>query len=1020
MFGFRLAFEFPGYLWLLIGIPFLWWVSFRALAPLGFFRRWLALLFRTLVLTGLVLALAGVQLVWTSDRVTVMYLLDQSESIPEAKRQLMLDYVIRNVSRHRDVAREDRAGIIVFGREATIEIPPFDDNIPKIRRLESYIGRRDATSLESALVLAQAAMPADTSRRLVIVTDGNENLGDAQKLAARLAESGIGIDVVPIVLESKAEVLVEKIDLPSDIRKGQPFEARVVVNAYTDGEDAPPVQGRLQVTRLNSEASESSGREELLLDEPTTLKPGKNVYSLQDQIDQPAPYTYKARFVPDESSDDGIKENNEASAYTYIRGQGRVLLIEDFSNRGQYDLMAERLRTANIEVVIRPSDQLFGSLAELQAYDAVILAGVPRVSGDAGDTIVTFDDDKVDMLVRNTQRLGAGLLMIGGPEAFGAGGWTGTKLEEAMPVDFQVKNKKVEAVGALAMIMHACEMAQGNYWQKVIANSALEQLGPVDEAGVLHWNMTGDSWLWGGSNGLLPVGPNKPAMLAAVRRMTPGDMPAFDNSMRMAAASLRRSNASMKHCIIISDGDPSPPTGSTIAAFRDNKITISTVAVAGHGTTGSNRLRDIATQTGGKYYEVRNAKALPRIFQREARRVARPLVYENASGVAPEIVYPHPALEGIDTLLPPITGFVLTQTKNSPLAQVLIRSPLPVEEENSTILAVWNYGLGRTAVLTTDSGGRWAQSWNDWGDYDKFFSQTVRWLMRPTGDTGKFDLATQVRDGQVQVVVSALDKEDAFLNFLDMNASAVGPEMQDIPLQMQQTAPGRYVGSFPADQAGSYFVNISPQAGSAPLTTGVTVPYSEEFRVRDTNQALLDALAKSKPSGGSEGQVTEPLAAESMDDVVDHDAFRTGLALARSMRDAWPWFVFVACCLFLGDVMVRRVAISFDWVGRLFATPGNESEEAPSRLKALQERKQALGESIDRRRAAVRFEPEPEPDASSIQGKASAAKARKDRSDLPKIRPSDVPASLTPQPDAKSYTERLLEAKRRARKDQEE
>jgi len=234
MFGLRLGFDHPGFLWLLAALPLLWWFSFTSLAALGPLRRVLALLLRTAVLSGFILALAGVQLVWTSDRTTVMYLLDQSESIPAAKRQQMLDYVIASVRAHRDQTRQDRAGIVVFGREATIEIPPFDDDIPQLRRLESYLGRTDGTSLEAAFQLAQASMPADTSRRVVIVTDGNENLGNARELAARLGEAGIGIDVVPVELDSRAEVLVEKIDLPADIRKGQPFEARVVIDNYID------------------------------------------------------------------------------------------------------------------------------------------------------------------------------------------------------------------------------------------------------------------------------------------------------------------------------------------------------------------------------------------------------------------------------------------------------------------------------------------------------------------------------------------------------------------------------------------------------------------------------------------------------------------------------------------------------------------------------------------------------------------------------------------------------------------
>ncbi|MDB4654401.1 VWA domain-containing protein, partial [Rubripirellula sp.] len=203
----KLGFDHPGYLWLLLALPILWWIGYESLGALGKIRRAFALILRTVVWTVIVFAVAGVQMVWVSDRVTVMYLLDQSESIPQPQRAEMLEYVIDNVKKHRERAREDRAGIIVFGRDASIEIPPFDDDIPNLRRVESMRGRADATNLESALNLAQASMPEDTARRIVIVTDGNENLGQAKKLAARIAGSGIGIDVVPVMLSSENEVL---------------------------------------------------------------------------------------------------------------------------------------------------------------------------------------------------------------------------------------------------------------------------------------------------------------------------------------------------------------------------------------------------------------------------------------------------------------------------------------------------------------------------------------------------------------------------------------------------------------------------------------------------------------------------------------------------------------------------------------------------------------------------------------------------------------------------------------------
>lgn len=1009
MLPYRLGFEHPIYLWLLLALPVLWYVGFRSLGVLGKTRRVFALALRTLVWTVLVFALAGVQLVRVSDVITVMYVLDQSESIPAAKRQVMLDYVVRNVKRHRDSRRGDKAGIIVFGRDASIEIPPFDDEI-RLRRLESLMDRSDATNLESALNLAQATMPDDTARRIVVVTDGNENLGQARKLVARVAAAGIGIDVVPVMLSANSEVLVEKMDLPTDIRKGQPFEARIVVTNYADSAkvDQQPTQGKLRVKQKVGD------NESILLEQDITLDPGKNVFPMRHTIDRPAPYIYEAEFVPAGKDDDGLRQNNSATAYTHVRGQGRVLLIEDRNpeREGDFELLIGTLRDNNIEVVTQKNDNLFGSLAELQAYDAVILAGVPRVSGSNENEIVSFSDPQIEMLVRNTQQLGAGLLMIGGPEAFGAGGWTGSELEKAMPVDFKIKNAKVQAVGALALIMHASEMADGNHWQKVICKSAIEQLGPSDLAGVLHWNFQGDAWLWGGSPGapgLLEVGPNRRSMLARISKMTPGDMPQFDPAMKMAAKSLSGAPASVKHCIIISDGDPSDPMPGTIAAFKNANITISTVAVASHGLAGSQRLQKIATQTGGKYYSVKSGRALPRIFQREARRVSKPLVYEPPGGAVPEVIFPHAMLDGIDRVLPPISGFVMTQTKDSPLAQVLIQSPKPDQPENATILAAWTYGLGRTAVLTTDAGARWASAWNDWEDYDKFHSQLVRWLMRPTGDTGKFTIATSVKDGQVQVVVNALAKDDSFLDFLEMNATALDAQLNPIPLTMRQTAPGRYIGSFPAETAGSYFVNVVPGPGAAPLTTGVTVPYSDEYRVRETNLALIESLAATEPTGGDPGEVTVPLENQASEELLNTNAFRGGLALARSIRDAWPWFILGGCCLFLTDIMIRRIAFDFGWVARAIKKMRGEQDSAAevvTRLDALRKNKSQIDENLEKRRASVRFEPT----------RVESADEDVQLSDLGSSSAKSTETKSTAAPEQTSYTERLLEAKRRARK----
>src|SRR5687768_5961861 len=113
MFGeYRIDFESPWYLLLLGLLPVLWWFSFRSLAGLGRYRRLLAIGLRTVVLVLLIAAVADIEFKRTSDRMTVIYLLDQSLSIPESQRKEMIAFVNAAIKEHRK--DKDRAGVVVF------------------------------------------------------------------------------------------------------------------------------------------------------------------------------------------------------------------------------------------------------------------------------------------------------------------------------------------------------------------------------------------------------------------------------------------------------------------------------------------------------------------------------------------------------------------------------------------------------------------------------------------------------------------------------------------------------------------------------------------------------------------------------------------------------------------------------------------------------------------------------------------------------------------------------------------
>lgn len=1014
MFDWSIGFDKPWYLLLLAILPVIWVMSFKGLVGLGRVRRVCVLLLRSAVIALIVLALSEIQVKRSTDRVAVIYVLDQSESVPLSKRRVMREYVMRSVTEHRE--RDDLAGVVVFGRTAKVDHPPIDDDLLAVG--ESVVEWPDATNIAAALKLAQALFTDETAKRIVLVTDGNENIQDALQVAHSLAEDGIGIDVVPVALESRAEVAVEKITIPADLRKGQTFEPRVVINNYGDQQTT----GTVLITQRSAKA------EDRIAEFKVSLDPGKNVFGSNTyKIQRPDLFTFKAEFTADDPKSDRVRANNQATAYTHVRGEGHILLIEDADHPGEFTHLVQRLSEQNLEVTMMDSANLFRDPVELLKYDSVILANVPRTSGDDFAKVTSFSDDQIRALVRNTEQMGCGLVMIGGTNSFGAGGWSNTDLEKAMPVDFQIRNAEVRVVGALVLLMHASEMADGNYWQKVIAAEAIRALGPMDYCGLVHYSIAGDSWLWKEDGlGIVRVGERREEMLASLGKMVPGDMPFFDPAMKMAFSDFQQVNAAVKHMIVISDGDPPKPSKATVQGYIDKGIKVSTVAVGAHGPAGHKTLADIAKATGGKYYKVTNPKALPRIYQREARRVARPLIFEPDGGVRVKITGWHEMVDGLDAAaMQPLSGYVLTTKKDSALVEQLMIADKPADGGvNSTILARWNYGLGSAVVFTSDAGARWANSWTSADYYDKFFGTMIRSSMRPITRDGRFNVATQIKDGKVQVVVTAMDDSGEFLNSLDMKGRVTGPELDSSTIQLRQIASGRYVGKFEAKHAGGYMLNVVPDEGYRLLKSGINVPYSSEFTDRETNVGLLRSLSALVPDGGAEGNYIEgDITQTALDDLTAVNIFRRDLPPAVSRQSAWPAVLVIAVVLFFADVFTRRVSISFAWLASLAIVLRNklgkseDTSDQDERIDRLRSRKAEVVRTIDDRRASTKFEPEA--DQSLRQEDSSSANLKElleSESSRSKGRSTAGPSQLGPdRPDQEqSYTSRLFEAKKKA------
>ncbi len=428
-------FDAPRYLLFLFLLPLFWFVGQRSLQSLNTWRRSCALGLRLAVATLLILALAEPHWLTLMRRLSVMFVVDASNSVRRDELDSAVQYV-NTAEKQRDTTRGDRAGVVVFGRSPAVEVPPIA-NPWQLPRIETP-NDPQFTNLESALQLAEATLPSDSGRRVVIVSDGNENVGQALPQATKMLAAGIGFDCVPISYERRGEVAVDKVVAPSEVHRRTPFSVNIVLDNLSDH----AVPGKLHVTRG------LSGERETVVDEAISLAAGKRVLTLRQELDESGMTTYEARFIPDNPADDAHSENNTATAFCRVSGNGHVLLIEDAAQAGRFDQYVALLRKNEIEVTVRDTRSPFDNLADLQEFDCVILADIARIAGEGAGTLTQLSDEQIHALVQNTEHFGGGLVILGGPNSYGPGGWANTELEKAMPVDCQIKNAKVNALGA--------------------------------------------------------------------------------------------------------------------------------------------------------------------------------------------------------------------------------------------------------------------------------------------------------------------------------------------------------------------------------------------------------------------------------------------------------------------------------------------------------------------------------------------------------------------------------------------
>ncbi|MBI3928313.1 MAG: VWA domain-containing protein [Armatimonadetes bacterium] len=942
-----MGFEFsdPGWLALLGLLVPVVWISARSRADLPRWRRLASTAVRCLILALLVLALAGLRKTVASDRVTTLFLVDRSLSAGSRAKTWSEELVGRAIE---GMGPRDRMGVLTFASEAMLELTPSRPS-----RLAPFTTVVDpsGSDLAGAIRFSCASFPADSARRIVLISDGNQTTGDAV-VEARLARAlGVEIWTVPLPDEPGNEVLVESLEVPGRPAEDMPFDVRVQVLSREQA------RGTLLVTRNG----------QVVARQQVQLEPGRNVFLVPQRLASAAVFEYSATIEVDQ---DGSPVNNRATGVAVVRGRSRILYVHGREHPS--GPIPALLRGSGLEVDVVSSAGLPSGLAGWQSYQALILDDVSAFH---------LSGRQMEWIAGLVREMGLGFAMIGGPDSYGVGGYYGSPIADILPVSLEIRKGRNAPVVALVLAidksgsMDAPDSSDSATTKLELAREAAiasaSLLTPQDYLGVVGFDSAA-RWV-------VPFRNHQElkSVVAQIGTMRPGGGTDLFPALSQALAKIGTAGAPLSHVIVVTDGQVAPADFDRLCAdARRQRITISTVAVGQDADLPF--LAGLARNGKGRAYLASSAAMLPRIFTRDTVIASRAAFVEKP--FHPLLVQSHSILRGVDTEgAPALKGCNLTTARPAP-AQMLLSTPA-----GEPVLAAGRAGLGKTVAWTSDNGRRWATPWAQAAQFSSVLAQSVRWILPEAEDPGLRLALESAGENRVRVVGEARAPDGTFRDALELQARVIGPGGGSHQLPLLQTGPGRYEAEWALSEPGSWLIHVADPVTGRGSTRVWTMPYSPEYARIGTDRTLLSEIAR-VGGGRYDPNITE--------------VFEDPRTPLRMSNPIWETLVLAALLLLPLDVAIRRVFLPDSWFRRKIrervAAP-TAAEGTLSRLAGV--KKSVREEPPSPSRPMPTRPPHPEPERPAPPEETEPA--------------ATVPAP--PAEQELSPLERLKEAKKRAR-----
>jgi uncharacterized membrane protein/uncharacterized protein YegL len=563
-----------------------------------------------------------------------------------------------------------------------------------------------------------------------------------------------------------------------------------------------------------------------------------------------------------------------------------VLYVEGRPASASY--LRNALTREGMKVTLAGASSLPTSREAYRAYDAVIVSDVDKRA---------ISNAQMSALEEWVREDGGGFLMVGGESVYGKDGYNDSTIEKILPVTFEIKDKP-EDVAVVIVFDKSWSMAGPKIeLSKEAALAAVDVLADNHKLGFVTFNH-----LFEWTVKVTEVGPNRERISAALKAIEPSGHTIIYPAIEQAYLALKDVDARVKHVILMSDGRSyADQYEALVKKMVDEKMTVSTIAV---GTEADRELlRNIAVWGKGRNYEVDDPREVPQVFVKETEQSARPALSEKAFTPA---VRDASLFEGVDLRhAPQLTGYTGTKLKDT-------ATELMSTEREEPLLALWPYGLGKTAIFASDAKDRWASRWITWRGYGPFWTRVVRAVRSEPVPPMRLTLDTERRPHGVvagSVRLDARTADGGYQNLLRPAFVVRNADGAESRLDARQIAPGAYAADVMLDATMGYSIDadgvgrdFSPGSGAvgrdfSPGSTPrllIAANYPDEYRFRPADARALSAMAVS--TGGR----YEPDAASLRPGADDRSTVPTRL---------WPLLLTIALAAYVADLLLRRVRL---------------------------------------------------------------------------------------------------------------